>query len=40
MLSHIDGDDYINVVLSIGDNSMIGGEPLYYDGINKNIMVM
>ena len=38
--SHIDDDEYLNVVFSIGDNSMIGGDILYYDGSEKKIMVM
>ena len=35
MPSHVDGDDYINVVLSIGDNTTKNGETLYYDGCHK-----
>ena len=35
MPSHVDGDDYINVVLSIGENSIIGGETLYFNGYEK-----
>ena len=35
MPSHVDGDDSINVVLSIGENSIVGGEILYLNGYDK-----
>lgn len=35
---HKDNDDYINAIVSIGGSDVIGGNTVYYSGINmKNI---
>ena len=35
MPTHIDEDDYINAIISLGDNPIHGGEMYYCDGISK-----
>ena len=33
---HLDSGDCVNVLLSLGDNSVIGGETIYFDGDSDN----
>ena len=33
---HVDSGDYINVLISIGDCCVKGGETVYYDGLDKH----
>ena len=32
---HVDSSDYVNVLVSIGDSTVKGGETIYYDGVHE-----
>ena len=38
MPTHIDEDNYINEIISLGDNPIHGGKMYYYHGILKKLM--